>query len=253
MTNKQYLRPSVSGCSLIPDQGSGRKRQGAEGAKNPRIRKGYHKQNLTIATLNTRTLATTEKLQELEEELSNIKWDILGISEHKRKEEHQLILNSGHLFHYKGIENVFEGGVGILVHKNHIPNILQIQCISTRVMYLIYRLNSRCSLKIIQVYAPTSAHTDNEMECFYEDVNTALQQKRTQYTILMGDLNAKLGHKTDSTEIALGNHGFGTRNERGQLLLEFLLQHNLFAMNSFFSKSPQRKWTWKSPDGTTKN
>lgn len=71
--------------------------------------------------------------------------------------------------------------------------------------------------------------------------------------MLIGDFNAKLGHKEDETETSLGTHGFGERNERGQTLLEFLLQHNLFAMNSFYRKTPQRKWTWASPDGSTKN
>lgn len=40
------------------------------------IRKGYHRPRLNIAT---------KALQELEKELSRIKWDTLGISEHKRK------------------------------------------------------------------------------------------------------------------------------------------------------------------------
>lgn len=30
-------------------------------------------------------------------------------------------------------------------------------------------------------------------------------------------------------------------------------QNNLYAMNSFFINAPQRKWTWVSPDGVTKN
>lgn len=34
-----------------------------------------------IATLNTLTLRTNERLQELEIALKNIKWDILGLSE----------------------------------------------------------------------------------------------------------------------------------------------------------------------------
>lgn len=37
------------------------------------------------------------------------------------------------------------------------------------------------------------------------------------------------------------------------MLLDFLQRSNLYAMNSFFRKAPQRKWTWASPDGITKN
>jgi len=37
------------------------------------------------------------------------------------------------------------------------------------------------------------------------------------------------------------------------MLLNFLFQNGFYAMNSFFKKSPQRKWTWASPDGVTRN
>ncbi|XP_072401120.1 uncharacterized protein [Diabrotica undecimpunctata] len=69
----------------------------------------------------------------------------------------------------------------------------------------------------------------------------------------MGDFNAKLRCKLDRTEVAIGPYGFGQRNERGEMFLGFLVRNGLFAMNSFFKKSPQRKWTWASPDGVTKN
>ena len=36
-------------------------------------------------------------------------------------------------------------------------------------------------------------------------------------------------------------------------MLEYLLQNNLFQMNSFYKKKLNRRWTWESPDGRTKN
>lgn len=36
-------------------------------------------------------------------------------------------------------------------------------------------------------------------------------------------------------------------------MLQFLLQHRLFAINTFFKKAEHRKWTWISPNGNTKN
>lgn len=53
----------------------------AKGAKNLRDRSGYHgKRIMHIATLNIRTLSTDRKMDELEEELSYSKRDVLGIS-----------------------------------------------------------------------------------------------------------------------------------------------------------------------------
>lgn len=37
------------------------------------------------------------------------------------------------------------------------------------------------------------------------------------------------------------------------MLINFLLKENLYCLNTFFQKPPQRKWTWKSPDDITKN
>lgn len=51
----------------------------------------------------------------------------------------------------------------------------------------------------------------------------------------------------------IGEYGYGERNERGEKLLNFLEEHKLFMMNSFFKKNINRKWTWQSPDGKTKN
>ncbi|CAG4922110.1 unnamed protein product [Colias eurytheme] len=68
----------------------------------------------------------------------------------------------------------------------------------------------------------------------------------------MGDFNAKVGVQ-NCNEFVIGPHGFGSRNQRGHMLVNFLEKEGLFLMNSFFKKKTQRKWTWQSPDGQTKN
>lgn len=80
-----------------------------------------------------------------------------------------------------------------------------------------------------------------------------MEENRTHYMFLVGDFNAKLGKREDDSETSIGNFSYDRRNERGDTLLNFLQQHNMFAVNSFFLARPQRKWTWISPDGVTKN
>lgn len=207
-------RPSVPGSSVVPGYGSNQTRSQAEGAKNHRVRPGYHgHRTLHIATYNAKTLSTQQKLIELEEELKHIKWDILGLSEVRRKGENQITLNSSHLLHYRGEEDVAQGGVGFVVHKNHKQNIIKIHSVSPRVIYLILKLNKRYNVKIIQVYAPTTDYDDEVVEGFYEDVSTAMQQDKVHYTFLMGDFNAKLGFKADDVETSLGPHGYGEVRE----------------------------------------
>ncbi|XP_069982193.1 uncharacterized protein [Penaeus vannamei] len=89
-------------------------------------------------------------------------------------------------------------------------------------------------------------HSDEEIESFYEDVHLASERTKTHFTIVMGDFDAKIGKKTEG-ETAVGNHGIGTRNERGQMLVDFKETRPLNIMKTFFEKRLERKWTWKSP------
>ena len=51
-------------------------------------------------------------------------------------------------------------------------------------------------ITLIQVYAPTSAATDEELEEFYENVQKEVDNKERQdILIISGDFNAKVGSK----------------------------------------------------------
>lgn len=58
---------------------------------------------------------------------------------------------------------------------------------------MIIRLGTKC-LKIIQVYAPNSTNADEDVEAFCEESTTALDWKKIQLILTIGDFNAKLGH-----------------------------------------------------------
>ncbi|CAH2104255.1 unnamed protein product [Euphydryas editha] len=85
----------------------------------------------------------------------------------------------------------------------------------------------------------------------YEDLATALPMK-SHYSVVMGDFKAKVGIQT-GIESSIGPHGYGKKNHRGQMLVNFLESQGLFLMNSFYKKRPQRKWTWRSLDGKSRN
>ena len=68
----------------------------------------------------------------------------------------------------------------------------------------------------------------------------------------MGDFNAKVG-RGEIGETCTGSYGIGTRNRRGDMLVEFAERHKFKIMNTFFKKRLNRRWTWISPNGATKN
>ncbi|XP_063539716.1 uncharacterized protein LOC134748833 [Cydia strobilella] len=247
-------RPLVPGSPAIPGSGSGQGNGGAGGATvNHRQRPGYHNRRpLALATYNCRTLRTDEKLLELEEELSRLRWGIIGLSEVRREGEDMITLNSGNLLYFREGEQRSQGGVGFIVHKSLVNNVVKIESVSNRVACLVLRMTQRYSLKVIQVYAPTSTHPDDEVEAMYEDISRAMHSSKTHFTVVMGDFNAKLG-KRDGEELRVGQFGVGRRNHRGHLLAGFMEKEGLYMMNSFFRKREHRKWTWVSPDGATRN
>ncbi|XP_072033242.1 uncharacterized protein [Amphiura filiformis] len=71
--------------------------------------------------------------------------------------------------------------------------------------------------------------------------------------MVIGDFNAKVGLGQDGEEDVMGKFGLGTRNDRGDKLIEFAISNKLKIMNTFFKKSASRRWTWRSPNGKTKN
>ncbi|PIK56232.1 hypothetical protein BSL78_06870 [Apostichopus japonicus] len=146
-----------------------------------------------------------------------------------------------------------EAGVGFLVHKSLAGNVTEFKGVNERLAQLTIKINKRYSLKIIQVYAPTSSYDDEEVEKLYEEINELLQNNKTHFTIMMGDLNAKVGKKEDGEESVIGNFGHGQRNDRGDRLVEFAISSKLKILNTFFKKKANRKWTWISPDRATKN
>ena len=101
-------------------------------------------------------------MQELEEELkeTNMKWDVIGLGEVRRKEESFTILRSGHLLYHSEANNG-QAGVGFLVNKKWKDNIT-VSSGSSRVAELVLRITYTYQLKIVQVYAPTTSHSDEE-------------------------------------------------------------------------------------------
>ena len=133
----------------------------AEGAKDLRVPNTY------VCSYNVRSFKDQSRLEELENELSEtrFKWNIFGLSETRRKGEHLVQLSSGHVLYTKGGEQSI-GGVGFLVNKNIKERLVEFRGDSSRVASLTFKINTKYYLQVVQVYAPTSTHADEEVEEF---------------------------------------------------------------------------------------
>ena len=105
---------------------------------------------------------------------------------------------------------------------------------------------------IIQVYAPTCDYEESAVEEFYMDIMKAKEQcKPHDITIVMGDLNAKLGR--GRVEDVVGPFGLGERNERGERWAEWCIENEQVVTNTWFRQPPRRTWTWMSPGDRSRN
>ena len=108
------------------------------------------------------------------------------------------------------------------------------------------------NINVIQVYAPTSASTEEELEEFYEELDKCNKEcKDHEVNIVIGDFNAKVG-RGRHTDI-VGSEGLEEMNGRGEKLIEWCEQNDQINMNTCFTKHPRKLWTWKSSDGITRN
>ncbi|XP_045487972.1 craniofacial development protein 2-like [Pieris rapae] len=107
-------------------------------------------------------------------------------------------------------------------------------------------------ISIIQVYAPTESAKEEEIEEFDKTIEKAMEITHKNI-ILMGDFNAKVGAPKEGEYLIVHQHGDGERNDRGQRLVDYALEHNLTIINTCFKKNRSRRWTWRSPNGQHKN
>ena len=59
------------------------------------------------------------------------------------------------------------------------------------------------------------------------------EAKSTDTLFVIGGFNAKIGKGTYQQNIG-GNFGLGERNTRGDILIQFCLEHDLIIANTFF-------------------
>ena len=119
------------------------------------------------------------------------------------------MLESGNVLYTVGSDLKSQSGVGFLVHKEIAKIIIEFKSALERVAMIIVRLNSKSSVKIIQVYAPTSTYGDEVVEIMYNEINSLMDQLVTHYTMIIGDFNVKIGQRKIGESKIMGRYGIG--------------------------------------------
>ncbi|GFS05752.1 craniofacial development protein 2-like [Elysia marginata] len=181
------------------------------------------RQIIRVGTWNIRTLLQKGKLDNVKMEMETLNINILGLSEVRWKGAND-IQTGKFRFLYSG-RATHERGVGLLVDQEVSEAVKGYWPVSDRVLLL--KISGKpMDLNIIQVYAPTSTSSEEEIKTFYEELKKAMSECTSQDPlIIMGDFNAKVGQHRN--EKAVGKNGLGIRNERGEQLVTISLMSHV--------------------------
>ena len=81
---------------------------------------------------------------------------------------------------------------------------------------------------VIQCYAPTNNSEEETKDHFYSSLQSILENCREKdVTIPMGDFNANIGMDNNGYEEAMGTHGIGEMNEKGERFADTCAQNNI--------------------------
>ena len=226
---------------------------------NPSGRSGYdeqrttndrgHRRRLNVATWNVRTLHSCGKLYEVEREFARLKIDVLGLSE-VRWTNSGKVDTGGTVFYYKGDEKYHQRGVGFMVNKSVARSVMAVEAISDRL--IVMRINSKPQpVTFMQTYMPTCTADDEEVMQVYSAMQEVIDKtSKKDRLVIMGDFNAQIGRET--SHAACGLFRYGDINDRGRLLLDWLGDNGLIAVNTCFRHREGRCYTWVSPGGTVR-
>ena len=149
--------------------------------------------NIVVGTWNVRTLNTPGKVEELTHTLNRYKWNVLGLCEMKWKGMGETTTHEGDKIYFNGREDRHEEGVGFLVHKNTISAEMGCRPASSKLITIRLRA-SPFNFTIVQVYAPTTTHSVEEIEDFYQQIQEVIvETPKEDMLVVQGDWNAKIG------------------------------------------------------------
>jgi hypothetical protein len=154
-------------CSLFPKKPTNRKRtqtnKDDDETTKPRLFNA--KMTTTIGTWNVRTLWKVGSLELLIKEMKILQCDIVGLSE-VRREGNEKVEHDGYQLLYSGCAKGHTEGVRFLLSKTASNSLIECHPISSKVIVARFKGQGH-DVTIVQAYAPTSDHSDDEVDDFY--------------------------------------------------------------------------------------
>ena len=179
------------------------------------------KSTIKIGSWNIKTMYTAGKVDNIAREMNAYNLKILGLAETRWTQAGETRLTGGELIIHSGHTEQqahHTEGVALMLSKDAQKSLLGWEPVNSRLITAKFKTsNRRIALNIIQCYAPTNEAEEERKEEFYDRLEEIIRkQSARDVTILMGDLNAKVGSENDGYQQVMGKHGLGKMNENGE-------------------------------------
>ena len=182
------------------------------------------------------------------------KLNILGIQETQLTGKFEKRIGSLLLINSGRDDNIHRQGVALLLDDCATDNFINYECINERILRARFK-NRLVKLTVTVCYAPTESASAIEKDEFYDKLQDTFNDiPLHDVCILLGDLNTQVGKDDEGLWMnAIGRHGIGNQNDNGLRFATFCITNNLIIGGTMFEHNLSEKYTWLSPDSTTRN
>jgi hypothetical protein len=133
-----------------------------------------------------------------------------------------------------------------MVQSKWIDKVVKVSRVNERIM-LVKLLIGDDLVNVLSLYAPQVGKTEEEKDCFWDEVCDVLNQiPVSEKIIVAGDLNGHVGRDRSGYERIHGGYSVGARNMEGERILEVAEAMNMIICNSWFQKSENQSITYVS-------
>ena len=189
---------------------------------------------LHVVTKNLQSIRNNDRFIDFLAELDRFDFDLMCLSETWRSEREEILETPGrHRVFLSGGSG--HCGVGICISHRLLQKCdgLVFHALGERVCSLSFRVG-RKRFVLFACYFPTSWDMDDEVEHVYAVLRLFLGNavQDGQIPLIGGDFNACIGEAEDFEQVEfIGPCGMGDRNDRGNALIEFVLDEGLCIFN----------------------
>ncbi|KAK3531746.1 hypothetical protein QTP70_027292 [Hemibagrus guttatus] len=196
-----------------------------------------------IGTLNVGTM--TGKGRELADMMERRKVDILCVQETRWKGSKARSIRAGFKLFYYGVDSK-RNGVGVVLKKEFVRNVLEVKRVSDRVMSLKLEIEG-VMLNVVSGYAPQVGCELEEKERFWSELDEVMESIPTGERVVIGaDFNGHVGEGNTGDEEVMGKFGVKERNLEGQMVVDFAKRMDMGVVNTYFQKREEHRVTYKS-------